>query len=106
MEVCLKNYATHESQDNLLKIFALAQKLWPVYDAQFNIVLDAETVVFKCCAPNKEFTTEILALSHYDGMGAVKLLKSDIDHGTSCPMELSVRPEYEILDIHEVHEHQ
>ena len=50
-------------------------------DAQFNIVLDAETVVFKCCVPNKEFTTEILALSHYDGMGAVKLLKNDIDHG-------------------------
>ena len=33
MAACLKNYATHKSQDNLLKIFALAQKLWPIYEA-------------------------------------------------------------------------
>ena len=33
MAVCLKNYAIHESQNNLLTIFVLAQKLWPIYEA-------------------------------------------------------------------------
>lgn len=55
-------------------------------DAQFNIVLDVVQndgvpAVFKCCFPNKEFKTEVLSLLHYDGYGAVKLLKSDIENG-------------------------
>jgi len=54
-------------------------------DAQFNVVLDAvqdnKSVVFKCCVPNKEFKTEVLALSHYNGIGSVRLIESDIDHG-------------------------
>ncbi|OGT39706.1 MAG: hypothetical protein A3F12_01700 [Gammaproteobacteria bacterium RIFCSPHIGHO2_12_FULL_38_14] len=50
-------------------------------DAQFNIVLDAETVVFKCCVPNRVFNTEVKALQHYNGNGAVKLLEYDIKNG-------------------------
>lgn len=55
-------------------------------DAQFNVVLDVmqkngTPAVFKCCVPNKEFKTEVLSLQHYDGCGAVRLLKYDIDHG-------------------------
>lgn len=55
-------------------------------DAQFNVVLSIvqreEThAVFKCCVPNKEFRTEVLALKHYNGVGAVKLFQSDMDNG-------------------------
>lgn len=61
-----------------------AEKCFP--DAQFNVVLDVTqnngvSAVFKCCLPNKEFKTENLSLKHYDGDGAAKLLKSDIDNG-------------------------
>lgn len=55
-------------------------------DAQFNVVLnalknDGAPVVFKCCVPNKEFKTEVKSLEHYNGIGAVRLLKSDIENG-------------------------
>src|SRR3990167_4845088 len=55
-------------------------------DAQFNVVLNAfkndkTEVVFKCCVPNKEFQTEVKALAHYNGDGAVKLLKNDTENG-------------------------
>ena len=55
-------------------------------DAQFNIVMrvmqnNGIPAVFKCCVPNKEFKTEVLSLQHYDGHGAVRCLKSDIDNG-------------------------
>lgn len=56
------------------------------HDAQFNVVLNATRndntpVVFKCTVPNKEFITEAYALKHYDGCGAARLLKLDIDSG-------------------------
>src|SRR3990167_10499033 len=52
-------------------------------DAQFNVVLNTikNDSVFKCCVTNKEFKTEVKALAHYNGHGAVKLLKYDIENG-------------------------
>lgn len=77
---------------NLPKFITTYEKKWQFKsgkcfpDAQFNIVLDVMQhnnvpAVFKCCFPNKEFKTEILSLEHYDGVGAVKLLKSDAENG-------------------------
>ena len=77
---------------NLPQFISYYEKLWEFKagdcfsDAQFNIVLnakkqDGEQVVFKCCVPNKEFKTEVKSLEHFNGIGAVKLLKSDIENG-------------------------
>ncbi len=42
---------------------------------------DGKSVVFKCGVPNKALTTEIAALKHYDGHGAVQLLDANAEEG-------------------------
>ncbi|MCX7123075.1 MAG: fructosamine kinase family protein, partial [Gammaproteobacteria bacterium] len=42
---------------------------------------DGEALVFKCGIPNKAMQTEVAALQHYDGVGCVRLLKSDVEQG-------------------------
>lgn len=63
-------------------------KLMPCYrNLNFNyvtpaILVDHTPVVLKCSpVVNHEFSTEIAALEHFDGIGAVTLLKSDLASG-------------------------
>ena len=51
-------------------------------NARFNVVAavtltNGSPAVLKCSIPNKEFTNEIAALQHFNGTGAVKILRSD-----------------------------
>ncbi len=60
----------------------------PFNDLTYNYVAPAvlsngNHVVFKCGIPNKELTTEIAALKHFDGNGAVRLMNSNGKAGWS-----------------------
>jgi streptomycin 6-kinase len=51
-------------------------------NANFNVVAavtltNGSSAVLKCSIPSKEFTNEIAALQHFNGTGAVKILRSD-----------------------------
>ncbi len=51
-------------------------------NANFNVVAtvtlsNGSPAVLKCSIPSKEFTNEIAALQHFNGVGAVKILRSD-----------------------------
>ncbi|WP_342146222.1 aminoglycoside phosphotransferase family protein [Rickettsiella endosymbiont of Aleochara curtula] len=51
-------------------------------NASFNVVAavtltNGSSAVLKCSIPSKEFTNEITALQHFNGTGAVKILRSD-----------------------------
>lgn len=55
-------------------------------NANFNVVAsitldNGHQAILKCCIPNKEFTTEVLALRHFEGIGAVRLLRSEPESG-------------------------
>lgn len=58
----------------------------PFTDLSYNYTAPAvdqngEHVVFKCGLPNKELTTEIAALKHFNGQGAVRLINANADEG-------------------------
>ncbi len=58
----------------------------PFENLTFNYVTPAhlqngDHVIFKCGVPNKELTTEIEALKHFDGNGIARLIDSDADKG-------------------------
>ncbi len=58
----------------------------PPYALSYNYVSPAdgpngEAWVLKLCVPNPELTGEILALRHFDGQGAVKVIHSDPQAG-------------------------
>lgn len=51
-------------------------------NASFNIVAaitltNGSPAVLKCSIPSKEFSNEIAALQYFNGVGAVKILRSD-----------------------------
>ncbi|WP_342220430.1 aminoglycoside phosphotransferase family protein [Rickettsiella endosymbiont of Miltochrista miniata] len=51
-------------------------------NASFNVgaavtLTNGSPAVLKCSIPSKEFTNEIAALQHFNGIGAVKILRSD-----------------------------
>jgi streptomycin 6-kinase len=55
-------------------------------NASFNVVAavtltNGSPAVLKCSIPSKEFTNEIAALQHFNGTGAVKILRSDHNTG-------------------------
>src|SRR3990167_4120339 len=88
----LYGFAGSQWLENLTQFISNYENQWKFIagecfsDAQFNVVLNAfkndkTEVVFKCCVPNKEFQTEVKALAHYNGDGAVKLLKNDTENG-------------------------
>lgn len=47
-----------------------------------GVLLDGTRVVLKCSPPNAGFHHEIAALEHFNGMGAVKLLRADAAQGS------------------------
>jgi len=60
--------------------------LTPFPDLSFNYVLPVigphqEPWVLKCGVPTEEFTAEVNALAHYNGSGAVSLIKADPSAG-------------------------
>jgi streptomycin 6-kinase len=76
----------------LPKLIALCEKRWqlriesPFDELSYNYVtkaqtLDGQKVVLKLGVPNRELTTEIAALQHYGGRGAVRLIDSDAEWG-------------------------
>jgi len=61
-------------------------KLGPPFELSYSYVApatrsDGSHAVFKAVVPNKEVLTEIAALRHYDGHGAVALLEADAERG-------------------------
>ncbi|MDP3559030.1 MAG: aminoglycoside phosphotransferase family protein [Legionellaceae bacterium] len=60
--------------------------LSPFQGLSFNYVQpvigpNQEAWVLKCGVPNDELTSEVAALRHYDGIGAVRLINADVDAG-------------------------
>lgn len=46
-----------------------------------GITAEGKNIVLKCGMPNSELMTEISALTHFNGVGAVKLLQADVESG-------------------------
>ena len=77
--------------DGLPDLVIRAQRRWglddirPADSLSYNFIAFArrqgEDVVLKLGVPNRELTSEIAALRHFDGRGAVRLLESDADAG-------------------------
>jgi len=64
----------------------LAIKLQPPFShLNYNYVAPAikenKPYVLKCCIPNKALNTEITALEHYNGNGAIQLIDSNAEQG-------------------------
>jgi streptomycin 6-kinase len=77
--------------EGLPDLIGRAQQRWnlnevrPVDSLSYNFVAFArrgrQDVVLKLGVPNRELTSEIAALRHFDGRGAVRLLESDAEAG-------------------------
>lgn len=78
--------------DNLPVLTLLCEKRWSLQlgdlfpALSYSVVMsaasaDGNEVVLKLCVPNRELTTEIAALRHYDGRGCVRLIDADADLG-------------------------
>lgn len=79
--------------NNLSPLISLCEERWSLRIGElfpalsYNVVMsatsaDGSDVVLKLGVPNRELTTEIAALRHYDGHGCVRLLDADASLGT------------------------
>ncbi|PIQ42628.1 MAG: aminoglycoside resistance protein [Gammaproteobacteria bacterium CG11_big_fil_rev_8_21_14_0_20_46_22] len=78
--------------DSLSNLLSLLSEKWQLsIESEFphlnyNYILNVrlandEPAILKCNVPNHELSTEILALKHFDGKAAIRLLKADEELG-------------------------